>query len=184
MLSEKAPYIVTLVVAGMAWTLSHIVDPLLATPMLMYSIQVLNDGGKKSIYLTLKNITRDKTFHDVRVIITAAPGDTLANRAVIPVQPAWEGDQPGVREGRTFDFTFPEIQPNGQFEMTASYRTETRPSLRISEPKGTVDPITPSVETFLVEHEIALFGGLLAFWIIVLAGIYCFRPRTMEVGCD
>ncbi len=80
MFSEKAPYILTLIVAGMAWTLSHIVDPLLATPMLTYSIQVLNDGGKKSIYLTLKNITRDKTFRDVRVIVTAAPGDTLRVR--------------------------------------------------------------------------------------------------------
>ncbi len=184
MFSEKAPFIVTLVIAGMAWTLSHIVDPLLATPMLLYRIQVVNDGGKKSIYVTLKNITRDKTFRDVRVVITAALGDTLANHNVIAVQPAWEGDQPGVREGRTFDFTFPEIQPNGQFEMTASYRTATRPSLRISDPSGTVDAITPCVETFLVEHEMALFSGLLIFWIILLAGIYWFRPRTTEVGYD
>jgi hypothetical protein len=154
MFSEKAPFIVTLIIAGMAWTLSHIIDQLLATPMLLYSTQVINTGGKKSVYLTLKNITRDKTYRDVRVIITAAPGDTLADRAVIPVQPAWEGDQSGMREGRTFDYTFPEIQPNWQFEMTASYKTQSTPSLRISSSNGTIDTVTPSVETFLVENEI------------------------------
>ncbi len=184
MLSEKAPFIVTLIIAGMAWTLSHIVDQLLATPMLLYSIQVLDAGGKKSVYLTLKNITRDKTYRDVRVIITAAPGDTLTDRAVISVQPAWEGDQSGVREGRTFDYTFPEIQPNWQFEITASYQTLGRPSLRISASNGTIDAVTPSLETFLVENEISLFAGLLIIWIIVLACIYYFRPRTTEVGYD
>jgi hypothetical protein len=117
MFSDKAPYILTIVVAGLAWTLTHIVDRLLATPLLSYQIQQLDRDGKKSFYLTLKNITREKTFRALRVIITAAPDSVLTDPAIIPVQPASEGDQPFALNERTFDFTFPEIEPGWQFEI-------------------------------------------------------------------
>jgi hypothetical protein len=58
--ADKAPYIVTLIAAAVAWTLTHIVDRLLATPLVTYRQEVVENQGKKSLYLTLKNIT-DRT---------------------------------------------------------------------------------------------------------------------------
>lgn len=184
MFTDKAPFVVTLIVAGLAWTLSHIIDQLLATPMLMYSTKVENSGGTKIFTLTLRNITRDKTFRDVRVLLTPAQNDTFTDHQVIPTQPASEGDDPGKREPQTFDFKFPEIQPNGQLDMKVSFHSSTAPSLRISDANGTIYPTTPSVETFLVENEFTLFAGLVVVWILALGGVYYFGPSTAGVGDD
>jgi hypothetical protein len=169
MLSDKAPYIVTIVMAGLAWTLTHIVDRLLTTPLLSYQIQQLQGDGKKSFYLTLKNITRDKTFHNLRIIITAAADSLLTEPAIIPVQPASEGDQPFSLEDRTLDFTFPEIQPGWQFEISAGFQGEKIPTLRMSlMGDQTLYAVTPSLETFLVEHDIGLLFALVVLWIAAL----------------
>jgi hypothetical protein len=184
MFSEKAPYIVTLIIAGLAWTITHIVDRLLATPMLTYQIQELAENGKRSVYITLNNIERDRAFRDVRLTLTAAPGDSLSNPVIIPVEPASEGDQPGMQAGRTFDFKFPEIQPGGRFEISASYKGPTRPSLRISLANGSIYAVQPSTETFLVEHEIEVLTGLVVVWLITLVGVSIFHNRTAGVVDD
>jgi hypothetical protein len=183
MFSDKAPYILTIVVAGLAWTLTHIVDRLLGTPLLSYQIQELQRDGKKSFYLTVKNITRDKTFRALRIVITAAADSTLSNPAIIPVQPASEGDQPFTLEDRTLDFTFPEVQPGWQFEISAGFQGDKIPTLRMSLGGGqTLYAVTPSMETFLVEHDIELLFALVVFWICALTLVlliqhFCSSPN-------
>ena len=107
MLSDKAPYVVTIIVAALAWTITHIVDRLLTSSLVSYQQEFISNAGKQELYLTLKNITPDKTFHDVHLILAAAPGFLITEAVVIPIQPAWEGDQPGTLAGRTFDDIFP-----------------------------------------------------------------------------
>jgi hypothetical protein len=175
MLAEKAPYIITLIVAALAWTLTHIVDRLLAAPLLTYQHQIIENGGKKSLYLTLKNITKDKTFQNVHLILTAAPGGSIADAAVIPIQPAWEGDQPGVTAGRTFAYTFSKMQPESQYEISISYSGNDPPTLRMSS-DGTISFVSPSWETWIVENEISLLAWLL------IAGIICLVFATMAAS--
>ena len=167
MFTDKAPYIVTLIVAGLAWTLTHIVDRLLATPLLTYQQQIIENGGKKSLYLTLRNITRDKTFRNVRLIVTATPGGTIIDASVIPIQPAWEGDQPGTMAGRTFAYTFSEMQPDSQYEVSVTYGGSDPPTLRMAS-DGTISFVHRSWETWVVENEISLLAYLLGFGIISL----------------
>jgi hypothetical protein len=167
MFADKAPYIVTIIVAGLAWALTHVVDRLLGTPLLTYQTQITESSGKKSLYVTLKNITRDKTFRNVRVILTAATGDLITNAAVIPIQPAWEGDEPGTREGRTFDFKFSEMQPGSQFEISVTFGGIDQPTLRMST-DDTINFVRPSWETWIVENEISLLACLVVLGIIAL----------------
>jgi hypothetical protein len=167
MFGEKAPYIVTLIVAGLAWTITHIVDRLLTTPLLTYQSQIIENGGKKSLYLTLKNVTREKTFRNVRMILTAAHGDLITDAAVIPIQPAWEGDQPGTLSGRTFDYTFLEMQPGSQFEVSLTFGGSDQPTVRLST-DGTISFVHPSWETWLVENEIYVLAWVLGVGIILL----------------
>jgi hypothetical protein len=167
MFSDKAPYLVTLIVAGLAWTITHLADRLLAAPLLTYHSQILASAGKKSFYLTFKNITRDKTFRNVRLILTAARGDVLTEAAVIPVQPAWEGDQPGTTAGRTFEYTFSEMQPGSQFEVSVVFGGPDRPTLRMST-DGTINIMTPSWQTYVVENEVWMLVWLFAIGLLLL----------------
>src|SRR5690348_970568 len=94
MLTDKAPYILTIVVAGLAWAATHLADRLLSSPMVKYSVQRIADKGNQTLYLTFKNITRDKTFKQLQLVLTAPSDGVITTGAVIPVQPASEGDQP------------------------------------------------------------------------------------------
>jgi hypothetical protein len=119
MLSDKAPYIVTIVIAALAWALTHMADRLLSTPMIKYTIQEISSETGKAVFLTFKNITRDKTFKGLQILLTASSDGLITSGAVIPVQPASEGTQPNQVAGRTFEFTFPEFQPGWQIEISS-----------------------------------------------------------------
>jgi hypothetical protein len=177
--TDKAPYAVTLVVAALAWTITHIVDRLLATPIVTYERQIIENSGKKSVYLTLKNITRDRTFRDVHLILTASPGGSITETAVIPIQPAFEGNQAGTTVGRTFDYTFPEMQPGSQLEISATFTGRDQPTLRMSA-QGTIAFVRPSWETCIVENELPILAWLVGIGIGALIIITCFFPRRVE----
>ncbi|UPK02016.1 hypothetical protein [Bradyrhizobium sp. 170] len=181
MLSDKAPYIVTIVVAGLTWAATHLADRLLSTPIVKYSVQRIATKDSQTIYLTFKNITRDKTFKQLQLILTAPSDGVITTGAVIPVQPASEGDQPYQVAGRTFAFTFPEFQPGWQIEISADYTGSKEPSLRLSSPDQTVYAIKPSIETIIVEYHIQILAALAIFWIVALLVIWVIAARRKPV---
>jgi hypothetical protein len=164
MLTDKAPYILTIVVAGLAWAATHLADRLLSSPMVKYSIQRIADKGNQTLYLTFKNITRDKTFKQLQLVLTAPSDGVITTGAVIPVQPASEGDQPYQVAGRTFAFTFPEFQPGWQIELSVGYTGSAEPSLRLSSPDQVIYAVKPNIETFFVECDIQILAFLAIFW--------------------
>lgn len=178
MLTDKAPYVITLVVAALAWTLTHTVDRLLATPLLTYEIasSTTEDGDKRSTF-TFINITRDKTYYNLRVLITAPADGVIKSGPILPVQPASEGDKPPSIAGRTFDFTFPEFQPQWQFSIPVVYSGQGETTLRLSLPQAALYAVNPSVQTSLVQHEFGVMMTLIVIWIVVLTGwgIYAWR---------
>lgn len=185
MLTDKAPYIVTIVVAALAWALTHMADRLLSTPMVKYTIQELSSNTGKTVFLTFKNITRDKAFKGLQILLTASSDGLITTGSVIPVQPASEGAQPYQVAGRTFEFTFPEFQPGWQIEISADYTGSARPSLRMSSPEQTIYAVVPSLKSFLVEYDIEILLLLALSWTIALLLIWTIaRPRKSEARYD
>lgn len=166
MADDKAPYFVTAIVAALAWTLTHAVDRLAETPYLKYDVSNTTTADKYSSYITIQNITRNITFKDVNLLVTASPQDVVISGSVIPHQPAYEGDRQGITEGRTFDFTFPVIQPGWRFDVSVVHRTDAPVFIRLSTDQQSIYATRPSAETCLVEHE---FGALV--FIIAIGGL-------------
>jgi hypothetical protein len=156
MLTDKAPYAVTIVMAALTWAVTHLADRLLSTPMVKYSVQRLSTKDGQTLYLTFKNVTRDKTFKQLQLVLTAPSNGVIISGAVIPVEPASEGDRPYRVAGRTFEFTFPEFQPGWQIELSVNYTGSAQPSLRLSSPEQTVYALTPSIETVIVEYDVEI----------------------------
>jgi hypothetical protein len=183
MLTDKAPYVVTILIAALAWAITHMADRLLSSPMIKYSEQKISSNGEQTLFLTFKNITRDKTFKKLQIILTAATDGVITSGAIIPAQPAWEGDQPYQVAGRTFEFTFPEFQPGWEIEISANYTGSAQPTLRLSSPEQTVYAIRPSLKTLVVEYDVELLtglaavGGFLLLWIIFLQRNRKSEPR-------
>jgi hypothetical protein len=183
MFPDKAPYIITILMAALTWSLTHIVDRLLATPMLRYEVRNQSTQGRQTQYWTFRNITRDKTFRDVRLLLTASADGLFTEGAVIPVQPASEGDKPHQMAGRTFEFTFPELQPGWKIEIFVSYTGTAPPSIRLSSTNQTIYAVMPSVETFLVEHELGILLLLVGVWTFAIL-VWVFYPRAKAVAYD
>jgi hypothetical protein len=184
MFSDKAPYVVTILMAALTWSLTHVADRLLATPMLQYEVQDLSSQGRQTQYLTFKNITRDKTFRGVRLVMTAPADGLFTQGAVIPVQPASEGDRPYQMVGRTFEFTFPELQPGWKVEISVDYTGSAPPTIRLSSSEQTIYAVKPSVETWLVEYELYILIGFAAIWVFLLVLIWLLSPRKRAVCYD
>jgi hypothetical protein len=187
MFFDKAPYIVTILMAALTWSLTHIADRLLATPMIRYEVQNLSTQGRQAQYLTFKNITRDKTFRGLRLVLTAAADGQFTQGAVIPFQPASEGDRPYQLAGRTFEFTFPEFQPGWKIEISVGYTGSAPPTLRLSSADQTIYAVVPSLETLLVEYDLEVLIGLAVIWIIALVVIWLFwlfLGRNIAVAYD
>jgi hypothetical protein len=185
MLTDKAPYIVTIVIGALAWALTHMADRLLSTPMVKYTIQEISSSSGKTVFLTFKNITRDRTFKGLQIVLTASSDGVITAGAVIPVQPASEGAQPYQVAGRTFDFTFSEFQPGWQIEISADYTGSAVPSLRMSDPDQTIYAVAPSLKSFLVEYDIEILLALALIWTFALLLIWTFaRPKKPEVRYD
>jgi hypothetical protein len=157
MFLDKAPYIITIILAGLAWTVTHLADRLLGTPLLTYESRILRNGN-------------DQTSDGV-----------IIEGTVIPIQPAWEGDTPPIVAGRTFDYTFPEIQPGSQFEVPVTFRGSGELTPRISA-EGIVDVRQPSWETFVVEYEILILIAIIAIGVLIflICAVVAGRRSTGE----
>ena len=175
MFSEKAPYVVTIMMAGLAWALTHLADRLLETPMIKYSIEMV---GESTEYLKFKNITRSKTFRNLKIILTASADGRIISGAVIPVQPAFEGDQPYQVAGRTFEYSFPEFQPGWQIELSVEYAGSSKPSLRLTAPEQIIYAITPSAESYIVENDIYILGCFAISWVVLLLIAIFFERKS------
>lgn len=177
-MADNAPFFVTAIAATIAWTFTHTVDRLVATPFLKYSIEEVEAGGKYNSYIVIRNITRDKTFKSLQLLATTSTKDTVIGGSVIPQQPAFEGNNAPIIAGRTFAFTFPEIQPGWQFYVSVLHNSADPVSLRFSSNDAqNFYAIKPSLETYLLENELPiLFSFFIAAVLVLGASLRVGKP--------
>ena len=185
MSSDKAPFFVTLVLAIIGWAVAHIVDRVVTAPTIEFRTSTLHQDGQKILGVTLTNLTADKTFRGLRLVLVSPPGGTIQLMEVFPVEPAFEGDEPATVESNSVrssaSFRFAEIQPEGSLEARASYRGQ-MPRIRITLDSGTARLVRPSIETWLARHEFGVFCGLVLLGVLLLGatGIWRIVRRATE----
>jgi len=180
--SDSTPFIVTLAVAVLGWTLSHIVDRIENSPTLKYSIGHQVFQGNSIFSLTIKNITADKKFKKFTVVLAAPEGSAFKDAQTIPTRPAFEGDSPWRLAGRTAQFTIPAIEPDGEFKLTGEYTGTKRGAVWfIPDDSDSVKAVEPSFETFLAENESNVLYGLVVVWLVVLAAYFVYPSKRSNV---
>lgn len=181
-MADNAPFFVTALAATVAWTFTHAVDRLVATPFLKYSIEEIEAGGKYNSYIVISNITRDKTFKSLHLLATTSTKDTVIGGSVIPQQPAFEGNNAPIIAGRTFAFTFPEIQPGWQFYISVLHNSADPVSIRFSSSDAqNFYAIKPSLETYLLDHELPILFGFFSIAVLAL-GFSLYRGAPTIAG--
>ena len=160
-MSDKAPFLVTLILTIIGWAITHVVTELTTAPTLELQSEVRRAASGQVLELRLTNLTRDKVFKGLSLLVTVSDGETLNRFTVTPVEPAHEGDDPAHSAGLSGSFVFPEIQPGSIFYAEAEYIGSTPPHVRIQMPEGTVRIVEPSLETFIIRNELGLLFGLM-----------------------
>lgn len=173
-LSDKVPYIVTILVGALAWSVTHVVDRLNNTPLLKYDMLIKQSGGSPSLIITLQNVTNNKVFKNLSIVASTSENGAIKSIGIRPTEPAFEGDSPYTisTNRRTAQITLPVIQPGWLFEVTIKYTGANRPRLRIDTSNDIVMLTMPGIKTFLVAYEFEVILGFIVLWLVFLAIIF------------
>jgi hypothetical protein len=157
---KEVPWVVGLIAATLAWTLTHIVDRLTSAPLITYELErpiKMQDGPEgKSIFsgsFLVRNLTRQTVFNHARFQIYAGsardPQGTIESVGASFIFPG-ESFQPtinAVREKGEFVLMYdlPEMQPHQIWRLNFSGLAVSSPalSLRMSAPPNLGEPPPP-----------------------------------------
>jgi hypothetical protein len=187
--SDTAPYPVTITLAIVAWLFTSTTDEILKAPYLVYSVKTA--ANARDILLTdteisLKNITYDKSYKNVTIILAVDPPDEIKldyPHGVQPEQPSWEGDTPPSITKDSFQHTFPIIQPDGQFNIifTHSERDTAHIHIIMKYPDSkTADSVLltkPNLATWLAEYHVWISAVAVFVLILLSASFLLFSPK-------
>jgi hypothetical protein len=179
-LTEKLPWFPSLILAVLAWTVTHIVDRVNQTPALEYRVSRDNFEYSKTITVYLTNITRDTDFTNV-IIVLQNTGDmrkkctrekdvsvSIDCPNITPFQPADDGgDAPSIDE-TSVSFIIPKMMPGSIYKITSSYTGKEIPRIRISSSSSTIRITQRTIETIFAKNEIIILIAMVLFWIFTL----------------
>lgn len=180
---EKAPYLVTILFASLGWGTKHTVDRILASPTIEYTYEVRDTSQNKSVTVTLRNVSHDKIFKNLLFVLLLppdAPGEFLSVKKTA-LSPAWEGDNPPHKTKHSGTFDLPALHPNWEVRLVATFSGDISPTLRLHSSETSVRLVQPSVETFLVKHELLFFTSMIIIWALVILVLLSYRKNTLDL---
>ena len=162
---EKLPYVATLLFTAIGWGATHTVDRVLKSPILEYSTTLSQGAGKSTISVRIRNISHDQIFKNLAFVFLLPPNSGKFTEAKkIATAPAWEGDVEPAKADDSVEFELPFLHPNGEVELSAVYEGGQPPTVRLERADGAVRLVKPSVETFLVRHELCVVAAMITLW--------------------
>lgn len=169
--------IVSVLLAMSGWSVTHVVDRVLASPTAEYSISpTKNADGSTRIEVAFANLSMDKEFKRVTIFLVRQD-ETLKfgkfevkPRAPFYVKP--EDSKPSV----TPDSVKVEIgswPPKAEWVLVGSYTGDGHPVVQYQSPEGPVVLTERSAETSIVRNELCILISLAVFWIVVAGFLLC-----------
>lgn len=178
MFSEKAPYLITLFVASLAWTIVHFVNRIIEAPTIEFSTsKVLVPGESPSTYqydVLITNLSTTSTFRDAEFTVVAGPNARIqfskdGRHTTIRVRPPVSGANTEAKADVTgAAFRIPVFPPNSQFVLVTRFTGEGEPVFAGRPPQGGSESfwlVQSSLQTFLAKHEFAAFMIALLIWL-------------------
>jgi hypothetical protein len=177
---EKMPYLVTLLFGALGWGATHTVDRLLESPIIEYTTWAAPATQFRIFSLSIYNVSQKQAFNGLTLVflLPKGSGKFLPNSArIVASPPAWEGEAAPDTRQQSIIFTLPTLHPDGQVRFEAGFEGDTLPAIRLSTAVGPVRLVPPSLETFLVKHELCVLIGMMLFWALCIL-VLLLRPDT------
>ena len=172
MFTEKAPYIVTVFIAAMAWTVTHFVNRIVETPTIEYRIiktQLQGDTYDYTIRIT--NLSTMSTFRNPEFTLVARGNAKLEftneNTTVRASPPANAANATAVVQTDAVSFTLPVLPPKAEFELVTRFKGTGDPIFMGRPPEGGTESfmlLEVSLQTWLARYEFWVIGTGLLIW--------------------
>ena len=188
------------VFAAFGWLISHIVDTHVSVPTLEYSINTwpapeapTHYGGTvKSASVTLRNLSRQKKFSDLTLVLHLEPSRTefcsflvqepYDNFVVTSTSPAFGPDDPPKSEKNSVSLEIKEFHPEFELELTGHYSCRQKPTLNLDKTSDTVRMLASSIYTWIIRHELMILTLLVFAWLFV--ALYAFVRVCRKAGSN
>jgi hypothetical protein len=169
---KEAPYVLTLLVAALGWSVTHTVDRLTQMPIIEYKIHDPTKYGERVIKCEVTNIC-DKVFRDLNLYLTVAQGKMLIISTpeigfVKPIMPDPFRSKAAYIQGHNAAYFVPELQPLCSVSLETRARGPGDVELRYYNGHEAIRLIEAGFQTWLVENEIEIMFGLIICWLLLL----------------
>ena len=174
LLSDKAPFALSILIAASGWFITHFVERIEHSPTIEYQLILEKlDSEKTKLTVKLHNLSLSKSFENSTFLLRKAdPADKSFNflsdaqSQVLPHAPAWVGQElsPDVSpEAAQFKIQF--LPPDGRVDLIAFCKGVcTRVAFQGRPAHRTAMRLTERTwETYFVRHELRSFFGCAVF---------------------
>lgn len=181
---ENFPFIFTLIIAALGWTLTHFADRVVNYPVLEYKVYEYNSKTNSILY-RIRNISSSSLFSNINFYIEIAE-DNKAHCIDPPdlkiPPPTHFGDeriQPKCIDGEYAIFEVPQLHPNTEIQLIFRVNKNVKTNLRVFCKNQAVKLVSSSPTTYLIRNEIIILYFLVAFWIICI-GFFVLLMKTRK----
>ncbi len=169
MFNDKAPYLLTILFASFAWTISQISTDFTKGPVLEISHK-LNKNDKAEVIYTVTNISRDNLFNklEFKILADKTSGATCSNNAprlIIPspYDPLENASEPTCK-GKKATFPPVSLHPGAKVELIVSFDKQTKTNIYVKNDKA-IRVLDSSLETKIIKNRFHILIGLFLLWV-------------------
>ena len=175
--SEKFPAAYALLVATVAWGITHGVDRILDRPLVEYAHSQEAASGIVHHRFQIRNLTSKLHVSNLRFIVALPPNGSSAILAaetqVLP--PAIQGGSAAVHGADYASFPVETLQPGEEIDLRADIKGTDQPVLQLSVPTQPVYLERRSIETFMVANEMRIIAAICGVGVVsMIVYAFCF----------
>ena len=167
---ERVPFLLTLLLAVLGWSVTYMVDQLGSSPVIRYTKKT--DPSQNTITYNIKNISRSTLFKKVRFyVVLKGEGKSLGDPLIRIYPPLYLGEervQPEWKPGNYAEFQIAAFQPGCEMDMIVKTEKPADSTIHVTCDEAVL-LIENSLRTLLLEHEMKILGGLIALWVLGIA---------------
>jgi hypothetical protein len=164
---KEFPYVFTLLIAALAWTLTHLVDRLSESSSIL-TYEMIENTALKSYTFRFENVSKDQIYSRFDAIISTDSGKLITAELVQPRIYNIANQAPLKLEG-AFRFYIDNLFPGNVFTVEITCECTKEPRIFFDPPKTQpvrIEP--PSYASFIIKNEFELLLALVVCWILLL----------------
>jgi hypothetical protein len=160
---KEIPYLITILVAIVGWSITHVADRVLKSPVVEYSTSVDTTSEPRTIKVTILNLS-NKAFVNLRFELQGQ-GVKACNVPMSFRPPAWASNSVPEEGTDGVGFVISQLQPNWKVTMCGEYRGGGKDPLFVlkdGSPDQSIELRQPDLATWILKHEAELMIVLAA----------------------